>query len=618
MEKKISDSASFRVAGSGSEPIFPPEFTAKAWITTVWPEAYQAQSLDTGKKLEVTDVVQLGIKRNFENRENAPQIEAALRESVSSSRPLVFTVNDNIGTVDRLFNLAKKLETLTSSGGLSPEAIKRISIRVGPESKTLLDPREIGAPCTNKDGAVIREYALEKFLATYGTNGTAQRNSALQDPGATLPSDPAKIAPEAHSPDELVVSTGRASKSDQETSTANPTANPQQDKLKIGFDIVSLRERIGTMSAADADTLASILTDDPSLETMRSKVLNDNPSVKDLSPELAEKIALEISKDLSPASKPVIATLVDFYCGYLRPFPDVTETEPLQSLMGYLKDLPTWDVLMAQDKATGKVIGACSGQIVDVPCDGGNFKIAWNEHTWVDKDARKSAIGSTLASSFTKRAQQEGAIGVVIETDNPYLITKDDRGFNHQNRDERGRFWTEELGQSMDPFNRFQFWGKQGFGVVVGEDGKTPAPYEQISMDLGKIDSCKTINLAFHPTSPEYRESLPKDMYKAAIVALQETIDENARFYPDLVRTLQQIDDLQGDTLRFIPLNTPNIDKVMIEARPTKEGTELKDLEYCSQRLMDRSISKEEEEILSQTKRFLSRTIQEALDDKKK
>jgi hypothetical protein len=376
--------------------------------------------------------------------------------------------------------------------------------------------------------------------------------------------------------------------------------------LKIGFDVVSLRERVSALPVGDSDKLSSIVANDPSLETMRSKLLQDNPTLKDLSPELAEKIAQEISKELSPEAKPIVVTLVDFYCGYLRPFPDITETEPLQSLMGYLKDLPTWDVLMAQDKTTGKVIGACSGQIVDVACSSGDFKIAWNEHTWVDKDARQSRIGSTLASEFTERAKLEGAVGVVIETDNPYLITKDERGFNHENQSERSKFWTDELGQSMDPFNRFQFWGKQGFGVVVGADGKTPAPYEQISMDLGNVDSCKTINLAFQPASLEYRESLSKEMYKAAIVALQETIDENARFYPDLVRTLQQIDALPGDTLRFVPLNTPGIDKVMIAARPTKEGAELKDLEYCSRRLANSSISEAEKEVLVKTRDFLS------------
>ena len=137
-------------------------------------------------------------------------------------------------------------------------------------------------------------------------------------------------------------------------------------------------------------------------------------------------------------------------------------------------------------------------------------------------------------------------------------------------------------------------------------------------MDLGKIDSCKTINLAFQPTSPEYQGHLPKGMYKAALLALQETIDENARFYPDLVRTMQQIDALPGETLRFVPLNKDNIDAVMRAARPTKEATELKDLEYCSQRLTDRSISQEEKEILSKTKGFLSGIIQEALDKNKK
>lgn len=629
LENNISSSASFAAATTGTNPMFPPGVTAKGWITAVWPETAQAQNLDASKKLEVTDIVKLGKKHNFDKQENTAQIETALKESVSSSRPVIFTVHDNSDNTPRLFNLAKKLEALTSSGRLSTEATKGISIRVGPDNK-LFDRSKIGTECADKTGPIIRHYSFKEFLETYGTNGTAQRGSGVESPEAPPANNINKLAPQKQSSDEMVLSTRGTHKSDPNTATSGPSVSPdplsstrpkeelEADKLKIGFDIVSLRERVGTMPAIDTERLASILDSDPSLETIRSNLVEQHPGIKDLSPELAEKIAQEMSKDLSPVSKPVVATLVDFYCGYLRPFPDVTETEPLQSLMGYIKDLPTWDVLMAQDKTTGRVIGACSGQIVDVPCARGEFKIAWNEHTWVDKDARQSKIGSTLASSFTARATREGAIGVVIETDNPYLITKDERGFNHGDKTERAKFWTEELGQSMDPFNRFQFWGKQGFGVVVGEDGKTPAPYEQISMDLGKIDSCKTINLAFQPTSLEYQEQLPKDMYKAALLALQETIDENARFYPDLVRTMRQIDTLPGDTLRFVPLNTPTIDAVMIAARPTKEATELKDLEYCSQRLMDRSISEEEKEILSKTKGFLSGIIQEALDKNKK
>lgn len=598
LEKEISRSASFLAATSGPEPIFPTSVTAKVWITALWPEAAQEQGLNIGKKLEVTDIVQLGTKHNFETKDNVAQIETALKDSVSSSRSVIFTVSDNTEKIPRLFNLAQKLEDLQLSNSLSLEATKGISIRVGHESQCF-SPEETRKP--SKNDKEISHYSFKEFLGKYGKDGTEKRGECREEIQATT------VRQQSPSLEEVVLSTSGTQKKEK----------LEADKLTIGFNIVSLRERVGTMAEVDLDKLTSFLDTDPSLEKIRSELVKKNPAIKDLSPALAEKIAEEISKGMTASSKPIVATLVDFYCGYLRPFPDVTETEPLQSLVGYLKNLPTWDVLMAQDKNTEKVIGACSGQIVDVLYATDNFKIAWNEHTWVDKDARQSKIGSTLANSFTQHATREGAIGVVIETDNPYLITKDERGFQ-RDKEERAKFWTDELGQSMDPFNRFQFWGKQGFGVVVGQDGKTPAPYEQISMDLGKIDSCKTINLAFQPTSHEYQEQLPKGMYKAALLALQETIDENARFYPDLVRTMQQIDALPGEALRFVPLNQHNIDAVMIAARPTKEATELKDLEYCSQRLTDRSISQEEKEILSKTKGFLSGIIQEALDKNKK
>jgi GNAT superfamily N-acetyltransferase len=371
---------------------------------------------------------------------------------------------------------------------------------------------------------------------------------------------------------------------------------------KIDVELVSLRETMSRMPARDLDKLCKILDSDPALERMRHSLMK-RTGLEDISPALAKEVAEEIASHLSPISRPAVAILVDFYFGYLRPFPDITETEPLQSLVGYLKNLPEWDVVLA--RKDGRTIAACSGQVVDVPCALGNFRIGWNEHTWVDKDERTKGLGAAVAAVFSARAARDGAIGVVIETDNPYLMTTDEAGFNHEDPAARKSFWVDDQGQSMDPFQRFQFWGKQGFSAIVGQDGVSPAPYEQISMDLGEVGSCQTIGLAFQPAKEEYKNGMPKAMYKAALLALQETIDENAGAYPDLVRTMKQIDELAGDTLKLVPLNTPNIDEVLIRARPSKEGATETDIKYCEEKLKDPSISEEVRDILQKTKIYL-------------
>lgn len=379
---------------------------------------------------------------------------------------------------------------------------------------------------------------------------------------------------------------------------------------KVYFDVISMRDVISTMPAADLKKFTALVENDPSLIEARTSAINVDRSLVDISAKLAAQVAENIGASLSKEARPALNTVVDFYFGYLRPFPDITETEPLSSLLGYLRDNPNWDVRMAKNEA-GAVVGACSGQLVNVAYSGGDFKIGWNEHTWVDEATRRSGVGQTLAGLFRDHTASLGSIGVVIETDNPFLITKDPRAFTHADPIARGHFWTsptDGLGQSLDPFQRFKFWGGQGFGVICAGDTPTPIPYTQVSMVLGEVGSCETINLAFLPTSEKYANSMPKGMYVAALVALQNTIDENSSMYPEMVRTIKQIQDTPGEMLSFVKLTDPNINEVLERGRASKAGAAEKDLAYCDQRLSG-NISEAEREIVLQSREYLVKSL---------
>lgn len=375
---------------------------------------------------------------------------------------------------------------------------------------------------------------------------------------------------------------------------------------KVYFDVISMREVISTMPAADLEKFTALVEKDPSLIEARTGAINADSSLVDISAKIAAQVAENIGVSLSAEARPALNTVVDFYFGYLRPFPDITETEPLSSLLGYIRDNPNWDVRMAKNES-GSIIGACSGQLVEVPYVGGDFKIGWNEHTWVDKDSRRLGVAENLAGLFKEHTARLGSIGVVIETDNPFLITDDQRAFNHADPAARSHFWTspeDGLGQSMDPFQRFKFWGGQGFGVICAGDPPTPISYTQISMALGEVGSCETINLAFLPTSEKYANSMPKAMYVAALVALQNTIDENSSMYPEMVRTIKQIEDTPGDRLSFVKLTDPKINEVLERGRESKAEAPEKDLAYCNARLSG-ELSESERDVLSKSREYL-------------
>lgn len=563
LESKIENSFTF----STNRGSFPEGFTAGQWIQAAQLGARPATS--TQSVLNVTDIVALDASK-LQKQATKDDIAVALSHAVSDARPVAFTIPKTYTTCH---SFAQTLLKHTEAGGaLSTTALEQLShvkIWVGP-STGFGQTHSPGESC-----GTVQPYSVSEFIDKFKNPPPPQEK---------------KTAPETVRAEPV------------------PDLNVATSRIKTQYDFVSLKSELQSLTPDERAQITAYLAFDPDLSFARKRVSTSNPnlSANPLSAETADAIsALHSASFTSEKSKAFVKTLTDFYHGYLRPFPNPAEVESLKAIFDVLSSNPSWDVEVAKDQSTGRVLGACSGQVIKVPTStGGEVGVAWNEHTWVDKETRQSGLGKELAANFKKRAAAAGAIGVVIETDNPYLIETNNStdGFNHNDSAARKKYWTEVKGEAMDPFNRFTFWGKQGFGVVTAQNG-VPAPYEQISLDLGNQESCKTLNLAFNPISEEYRDSLPKQLYMDLFRKLQESIDPHAKYHPDFVRTMKQIDELPGDSLRFVSLNSDEARTVMAKGRPHKAKAEEDDIRYCQDALAQGKLSDEEKEILTKTLR---------------
>jgi hypothetical protein len=355
------------------------------------------------------------------------------------------------------------------------------------------------------------------------------------------------------------------------------------------------------MSQATLDAISDLVTSDPALERARETALSEIPSCINLSEAHAEVTIAQICKSLPIEMHPSLSLLVRFYFGYLRPFPDPSETEPLLNLLSYLREIPTWDALLAKDSVSGKILGACSGQVIEVRDTNPRLTIAWNEHTWAAAEARGRGVGSSLARAFADVARQHGASLVIIEIDNPYLITSDPRAFDHSDVQARRHFWKEEMNHAMDPFDRIAYWASLGFGLLIAEKSFLPAPYEQISLDCGKLPPCRSINIAVSALDRDLEITLPKETYARMLVALQQTIDPHAQYYPELVRTSKQIAEILDDEFRVLPLASPQLETFLKRAQVLKAHADHIDRAYCVSQLSTPGLPSREREILQNT-----------------
>jgi len=328
------------------------------------------------------------------------------------------------------------------------------------------------------------------------------------------------------------------------------------------------------------------------------------------------KLAAELAKhatraDLSPQEQKVLSAFAAYYHAYVAPFPDKSETEPATNIFGYLTDSSKeWDVLVRTD-TKGNAIAAASGQLIELPS---GAKGMWLEHVWTAQDQRGAGLGKEIYQAADESAKQRGAHFVAIEIDNPYMLSDSPKAFlgadpiQYRNRIDlgtvqpfevtvggrsvtlgwdpathtfcttnkelldassplsqywngeakavRAKFWTEELGMSMDPFGRFDYWTKNGFQLSTGRQGnkELPTPYTQIGMDPKDPEPCETICKAFkilQGTSTEITKALTTEWYHAT----QGTIDEGYHTRLSFLRTMEHL-KLIGDEVTLYAVNS--------------------------------------------------------------
>lgn len=384
---------------------------------------------------------------------------------------------------------------------------------------------------------------------------------------------------------------------------------PEACSPQLAYSIVSLRDLFNSISDADQTAIVNLLEDDPWLEKACAQVRKGQNDVGENSPELASAVSQLLKEGVSADSHSQLTTLVEFYFGYRRPFPNLDEVDPLKNLMEYIRTSPGWDAIMAQG-LDGRILGGCCGQIVKVHFPSGTVNVAWNEHTYVDKEFRRNGIGNALDAAFTERALKNNSIGIVIEFDNGYLLTNDPKAFDNDTTI-RGSYWTDILGEEMDPFARTPFWDANGYRLLVVGNPPTPADWITIRMNP-ETGPCDGLSAAFKPLNQKYKDGLSLAEHLAVCQAFNETIDENATLYPEFVRTRENI-ALQGDDsdpVRLLSLKDPAINEILSRARVAKENAARRDLNYCDLRLQNPEISDSEREILEISRKYAEALIQ--------
>jgi hypothetical protein len=383
-----------------------------------------------------------------------------------------------------------------------------------------------------------------------------------------------------------------------------PHTSPE---LKIAT--LSLRDIMSVIPSAELQSIKNILALDNRLENCRAAILAENPGLNALSPELATPMVASLGRGQSEDTQKALTSLINFYLGYLRAFPLKSETEPLANLINYLTDPEkNWTAIMALSD-DGKILGACSGEIIDVTTSTGTVKIAMNEHAWVDASFRRQGIGQFISRKFDEHAKAFDAIGVFAEVESPYCLTTDERGLTQENERERRKYWTdpppEGRGWPIDPFRRLAFWGHDGYQLICSGEPPVSIPYVQVSMELGEVGCCDVVIPVFKAFKSEYQMAFSKELYRALVIAFQKTIDPEAPFYPELVRTLREIDETPGEMLHMIGLKGATLNEALETSAQYKLNCAQTDLAYCHTRLLDSTMSESERRVIEKTKAFL-------------
>jgi hypothetical protein len=233
---------------------------------------------------------------------------------------------------------------------------------------------------------------------------------------------------------------------------------------------------------------------------------------------------------------------------YRRAFRDVSKTEPLSRIFEYLTDpARQWDAMVMVDEG-GLPIAAASGQLLKVPMGGAPRRVLWNEHTWVDPQARRDGRGAKIYRALEDRFLP--AL-VLIEIDNPF-------GMPTCAASESMCAPLDQAGLTAS-LGRVKFWSHLGFEMVsvkTRSGAAIPFPYTQISLNAAAGQRpCEGLFIACRVLAPELRGLLRKEDFERLYYSTQSTIDPACNEYPSYQATLKHIRKVQKSVM-FAPITS--------------------------------------------------------------
>jgi GNAT superfamily N-acetyltransferase len=225
---------------------------------------------------------------------------------------------------------------------------------------------------------------------------------------------------------------------------------------------------------------------------------------------------------------------------YCDCFPDPSERESQEALLGYLKDPEVnWRMYIALDK-DGTVIGGRNMNIMETTLKDELVPFAWGEHLYVNTapQYRRLGIGSSIVQQ-TNSALKDFGVGLVFsEQNDPYLMSKEEVSV--------------DLQSGISPEQRLEFWGKQGYRAL-------DVPYAQPTLDGG--DPVFYLRLCCHVVDPTLipeavgftGRGIDREAYLSMIRHFHGTFVEDMEMDPTS-GYIKELVETGPKEIRFIPI----------------------------------------------------------------
>lgn len=243
---------------------------------------------------------------------------------------------------------------------------------------------------------------------------------------------------------------------------------------------------------------------------------------------------------VSASARRALKALMQYHHAYRSAFPDPTETEPLAVILEYLVDRDRqWDVMVMVNEY-GMPIAAASGQLLQVKMAGSIRRILWNEHTWVEPQARGSGCGAAIFRALEDRFLPSLT---VIEIDNPFFVGSSTAHNRAPSTDVACAMQQHHTAGAS--IRRLHFWSRLGFEMVSVPNRRkvaVPFPYTQISMDpTSGQRPCESLFIACRVLAPELRTMLQTSDMTNLYHAMQASVDPAYEEFPSFQSTMKHI-----------------------------------------------------------------------------